>query len=126
MGTTGAITREQTQPLFLDVHFPTQDAAHVAFPITAQHNAFIYVYRGAVTVVGDDGEDVVPQKRMGILRNNGDVLRLKGDADARCIVLAGLPLREPIAQYGPFVMNTREQLMQAVEDYRAGQMGPLS
>ena len=126
MGTTGAITREHTQPLFLDVQFPSSNATSVTLPIEQTHNAFVYVYRGEVTVMGDDGHDVVPLKRMGILRNDGDQLRLEGAANARCIVLAGKPLREPIAQYGPFVMNTREQLMQAVEDYRAGLMGPLS
>jgi len=49
-------------------------------------------------------------------------LILRGSSGTRAIVIAGQPLREPIAQYGPFVMNTREQLMQAVEDFRAGRM----
>jgi redox-sensitive bicupin YhaK (pirin superfamily) len=57
---------------------------------------------------------------MGLLRNEGDGLVLRGQAGTRAIVIAGQPLSEPIAQYGPFVMNTREQLMQAVEDFRAG------
>jgi redox-sensitive bicupin YhaK (pirin superfamily) len=57
---------------------------------------------------------------MGVLRNESDGLMLRGQTGTRAIVIAGQPLREPIAQYGPFVMNTREQLMQAVEDFRAG------
>jgi len=60
---------------------------------------------------------------MGLLRNEGDGLRLRGSANARAIVIAGKPLREPIVQYGPFVMNTREQIMQAVDDFRNGLMG---
>ena len=62
----------------------------------------------------------VPLGHMGVLRNEGDGLMLRGQPGTRAIVIAGQPLREPIAQYGPFVMNTREELMQAVEDFRAG------
>ena len=116
---------EHTEPLYVDVHFPAT-AATLVLPIPETHNAFLYVYRGHVSVMHDEGADEVPSKRMGILRNNGDRLCLRASHDARCIVIAGKPLREPIAQYGPFVMNTRDELMQAVEDYRAGRMGPLA
>ena len=126
MRTTGAITRAQTEPLFLDVHFPAERAAGVTLNVPETHNAFLYVYRGNVNVMGDDGHDGVPHKRMAILRNEGNVLRMAASKNARCIVIAGRPLNEPIVQYGPFVMNTREQIMQAVEDYRAGRMGPLT
>jgi redox-sensitive bicupin YhaK (pirin superfamily) len=60
---------------------------------------------------------------MAILANEGDGLRLRASAQAQAILIAGQPLREPIAQYGPFVMNTREQLMQAVDDFRSGRLG---
>jgi hypothetical protein len=60
---------------------------------------------------------------MAVLRNDGDGVVLRGQANTRAILIAGRPLNEPIAQYGPFVMNTREELMQAVEDFRAGLMG---
>jgi redox-sensitive bicupin YhaK (pirin superfamily) len=60
---------------------------------------------------------------MAILSNEGDGLMLRGKANTRAIVIAGNPLGEPIAQYGPFVMNTREALVQAVDDFRAGLMG---
>ena len=125
-GTVGAVVREHTEPLYLDVQFPA--AANCAFEQTlpATHNAFLYVYRGEVAVHSDEGVQPVARQRMAILRNEGEALRLSGSANARCIVVAGKPLREPIAQYGPFVMNTREELMQAVEDYRAGRMGPLT
>ena len=65
----------------------------------------------------------VPIKRMAILNNEGDGLVLRGKANTCAIVIAGNPLNEPIAQYGPFVMNTREELVQAVDDFRAGLMG---
>ena len=124
-GVVGAVTREHTEPLYVDVHFPSDEATFEQ-PLDSSHNALLYVYRGHVSVLHDTGSDEVPTKRMAILRNEGDGLRLRASAHARCIVIAGQPLREPIAQYGPFVMNTREELMQAVEDYRAGRMGPLS
>lgn len=116
----GPIQSEHTQPAFWDVRF-TADGTF-EHPIPEGHHAFVYVYRGSVTVLSDAGAQEVPRERMGLLDNAGDGLRLSAKAGAQAIVLAGKPLHEPIAQYGPFVMNTREQLMQAVEDFRAGRM----
>ena len=62
-------------------------------------------------------------ERMAVLANGGDGIVLRAQANTRAIVIAGKPLHEPIAQYGPFVMNTREELVQAVDDFRAGLMG---
>jgi redox-sensitive bicupin YhaK (pirin superfamily) len=70
-----------------------------------------------------DTVNAVPIKRMAVLTNDGDGLVLRAQANTRAIVIAGKPLNEPIAQYGPFVMNTREELVQAVDDFRAGLMG---
>jgi redox-sensitive bicupin YhaK (pirin superfamily) len=60
---------------------------------------------------------------MAILSHGGDGVVLQGQAGTRALLIAGQPLREPIAQYGPFVMNTREELLQAVEDFQAGRLG---
>ena len=117
---TGPIVRAETQPLFLDLHF--EQARDFSLPLPATLNAFVYVYRGQVQILGAQGSQSVGPERMAILRNEGDTLALRGQAGARAIVLAGQPLGEPIAQYGPFVMNTRQELMQAVEDFRAGRM----
>jgi redox-sensitive bicupin YhaK (pirin superfamily) len=117
---TGPIARAETQPLFLDLHFAQNAAFIQALP--ASHHAFVYVYRGELQVVGAQGTQTVASQRMGILRNEGDGLQVRGAAGTRALVLAGQPLREPIAQHGPFVMNTRQELMQAVEDFRAGRM----
>jgi redox-sensitive bicupin YhaK (pirin superfamily) len=122
--TDGAVQREHTEPLYLDLHFPSLDGAAFEQVLPATHNAFVYVYRGALRVIGSDGTTTnVPTQRMALLTNEGDGLVLRAQANTRAILIAGKPLHEPIAQYGPFVMNTREELMQAVDDFRAGLMG---
>ena len=128
-GVAGAMQRpaEQypTDPLYLDLHFPAGGATF-AQPLPATHNAFLYVYRGTVHVVdGDDKATPVPLHRMAILENAGDGVRLQADPGsepARALLIAGRPLNEPIAQYGPFVMNTHEELMQAMDDFRSGRL----
>lgn len=119
-GVAGAMQRDVTQPLVLDLHL-SADAAF-AQPLAAAHNAFVYVYRGSVRI----GEDEVAPQRMAILTNPADsdgvALRAAG-APARALLIAGAPLGEPIEQYGPFVMNTRSEIEQAVADFRAGRLG---
>jgi redox-sensitive bicupin YhaK (pirin superfamily) len=115
-GIDGAVQREATEPLYLDIDLPA--GATFEQPLPAGHNAFFYVYRGEVLV---DGK-AVPQARMAILDNaaGADGVRVKAGAASRLILIAGRPLNEPIAQYGPFVMNTNDEVFQAVEDFRAG------
>lgn len=115
-GVSGAVTREVTEPLYLDVHLPAGATFETAIPET--HNAFIYVYRGAVKV--DDVQ--VESRRMGILSNTAgaDGVMITAAKDARFILVAGKPLNEPIVQYGPFVMNTQEEIHQTLDDFRSG------
>lgn len=115
-GVTGAVTREDTEPLYLDIHLPANASFSTALPVT--HNAFIYVYRGAVKV----GDTLVNSQRMGILSNTSDAdgVTLSATEEARLILIAGKPLNEPIVQYGPFVMNTQEEIRQAMDDFRNG------
>jgi quercetin 2,3-dioxygenase len=111
----GAVQRDGTEPLYLDLHLDA--GAQFEQPLPESHNAFIYVYRGALSI----GEQVVPMQRMAILRNVGDGVRLfAGSEGARALLIAGKPLKEPIVQYGPFVMNTQQEIFKAVEDFRAG------
>jgi redox-sensitive bicupin YhaK (pirin superfamily) len=117
-GVAGAVQREGTEPLYLDIDLPA--GAELALPLPAGHNAFIYVFRGDVVVEGKG----VPQARMAILDNaqGADGVRIKAAAPTRLLLIAGRPLNESIAQYGPFVMNTQAEVFQAVEDFRAGRL----
>ncbi|SOZ49234.1 conserved hypothetical protein, PIRIN-LIKE PROTEIN [Cupriavidus taiwanensis] len=119
-GVAGAITRPVTEPVYLDVELPAGQAFAQALP--AGHNAFIYVYRGEVSVGTGDDRAVVEAQRMGVLDNAGqaDGVIVRAEADARFLLIAGRPLNEPIAQYGPFVMNTQEQIYQTLADFRDG------
>jgi redox-sensitive bicupin YhaK (pirin superfamily) len=115
-GVEGAVVREITEPLYLDIHVPAGAEFSTALP--ASYNAFIYVYRGSVTV--DDVQ--VETRRMGILSNASGVdgVTLSATEDARLILVAGKPLNEPIVQYGPFVMNTQQEIHQALNDFSNG------
>ena len=124
-GVHGAMHRPASQyptdPLYLDLHFSGEQC--FSQPLPAQHNAFVYVYRGQLDVQGVQHAASVPVQRMAILANEGDGVVLRGQAGTRALLIAGQPLHEPIAQYGPFVMNTREELMQAVHDFQSGTFG---
>lgn len=126
-GVAGAVAREITEPLYLDIHMPAGAEFSTALPVT--HNAFIYVYRGTVKV----GDTRVESRRMGILGNSvmgnpeipgntpgADGVAFAAAEDARLILVAGKPLNEPIVQYGPFVMNAQHEIHQALSDFNNG------
>ncbi|MCY1226252.1 hypothetical protein D9M72_384790 [compost metagenome] len=102
------------------MHLPAGQTFAQALP--AGHNAFVYVYRGEVSIGSGDDRAVIEAQRMGVLDNAGksDGVIVRAEADARFLLIAGQPLNEPIAQYGPFVMNTQEQIYQTLADFRDG------
>ncbi|MBK6554911.1 MAG: pirin family protein [Rhodocyclaceae bacterium] len=112
----GAVTREVTEPLYLDIHLPASSRFEQALP--PGHNAFVVVYRGEVAIAGRK----LRERQMAILANatDADGVIIEASSGAKAILVAGRPLNEPIAQHGPFVMNTQEQIVAAVRDYQAG------
>jgi redox-sensitive bicupin YhaK (pirin superfamily) len=116
--TTGPIDGLTTEPIFFDLHLPPRVVVDV--PLPGSHNAFLYVYEGEATV-GDDARRL-PSRAAGLL-TTGDGVRVTAlEHGARTLLLAGRPIGEPVVQYGPFVMNTREEVEQAVADYQAGRL----
>jgi redox-sensitive bicupin YhaK (pirin superfamily) len=120
-GVTGAMQRDTTNPLYIDLHFAAGGSFAQRLP--ANHNALVYVYRGSLKIGGAE----VPEQRMAILKNSpdSDGVIVRSDGPARALLIAGQPLNEPIAQYGPFVMNTNEEIFEAVEDFRAGRFASM-
>ncbi len=116
--TPGPMQGLSTEPLFIDVELMPRQAFQHALP--AGHNAFLYTYEGDVSV--GEPPRALPSRSAGVLSQGDQVRVCAGGSGARFILLAGKPLREPVVQYGPFVMNTREEIEQAVRDYQAGRL----
>lgn len=113
---SGPIQGLTTQVIYWDVHLPVNESFAHAIPAT--HNTFIYVYEGELAI-GEDARKL-PAGNAGLL-GAGDEISVKAvKENTRFILLAGIPLKEPIAQYGPFVMNTSDEIEQAIQDYRNG------
>ncbi len=105
-----------TDPVFADLVL--EPGARVSLPVPGSHNALIYLYEGSAVV----GDTAVPERAAGVL-GDGESLELEaGDSGASLLLLAGRPLDEPVVQHGPFVMNTREEIEQAMRDYRDGSL----
>ncbi len=117
-GVEGAVQREGTQPLYVDLHFNNTASFEQALPAT--HNAVVFVYRGTVQINGVK----VSAKNMAILSNDAqsEGVRIEAEEGSKALLIAGKPLNEPIAQYGPFVMNTEQEIRQALNDFRAGKL----
>jgi hypothetical protein len=120
-GTRGPVVQPLTEPLYLDVRVPAGGEFTERLPDT--HNAFVYVIQGPVTASDADGRMVhLVRDDLGVLAR-GDVVRVESGNDAtRFLVVAGRPLNEPVARGGPFVMNTRDEIQQAFDDYNQGRI----
>ncbi len=112
----GPIQGLTTDALYFDVHLPA--GAKFSHPLKSGYNAFLYPYEGTLTV----GDRRLDSHDAGVLSTEGDVEATAGYEEARFLLLAGRPLGEPIVQHGPFVMNTREEIEQAIRDYQNGEL----
>lgn len=115
---TGPVVQPATDPTYLDIELDAE--ANFVQALPPEHSAFVYVFEGELSVVCGDTMTALPQHTLAVL-GSGDQVRLQsGSVAARAILVAGRPLHEPVARYGPFVMNTQDQLRQAFEDYQHG------
>ena len=117
----GPIHGSATDPLYLDVELPA--GASFTQSIRTGYNAFVYAFEGSVQIGPTSAARPLRTHDAGVLTDGDEVLITAGPQGARAILLAARPLREPVAQYGPFVMNTRQEILQAVEDFQAGMLG---
>jgi redox-sensitive bicupin YhaK (pirin superfamily) len=119
-GVRGPVEGIATQPLYLDVRLDPR--SRVSLALTPGHNAFAYVYEGKATLGPDAGSGghEVAAGQLAVPSDGERLTAVTADAPAQFLLLAAQPLGEPLARYGPFVMNTREEIVQAVEDYQRG------
>lgn len=115
-GTRGVIDDPATDVLYLDVALAA--GADFSLPLDDARNTFVYVFEGSARLAGE----ALTQHTLAVLGSGDTVEIAAGEAGARFILVAGRPLGEPVVQYGPFVMNSREEIEQAVADYRDGRL----
>jgi redox-sensitive bicupin YhaK (pirin superfamily) len=117
-GVRGPIVQPATSPVYLDITLAPGVAWEYALP--EGHNAFVYVFEGDGSVGQGEDARALSSQELAVL-GGGEVFAVRaGSEGARLILVAGRPLREPVARYGPFVMNTKEEIMQAFVDFQSG------
>lgn len=117
--TAGPVSGIAVEPLYLDIELAAGARSVAAIP--AGHNAFAYVYAGAAELGPADAAQAVQRGELAVLERDGDALLIAaGNEPTRLILVAGKPLDEPVAKYGPFVMNTQQQIVEAIRDYQSG------
>jgi len=118
-GISGPVTEIAANPIYLDVFVP----AHVTFtqPIERGHTAFAYLFEGEARFGSRDRADgTISSPRLVVLGDGDEVKVITGETPVRFLLVSGKPLREPIARYGPFVMNTEEEIKQTLLELRQG------
>jgi hypothetical protein len=116
----GPVQGITTEPLYMDVRLPAGGSFSQVLP--AGHSAFVYAYEGSLAIGPEAESRTLPPQAAGVLGGDGAVTIRAADGPARFLLLAARPLREPVVQYGPFVMNSREEIEQALADYRANRL----
>lgn len=107
----GPLAQTSTQPVLLDVHLAANESVELSF--NADNPAQVYVYKGAT--------DLIANRQLGIYSEGKNLLLKAGPAGAELLVLSGRPIKEPLVQYGPFVMNTKEEIERALKDFQSPQ-----
>lgn len=113
-GSRGPVRGKSTRPLFLDIELAA--GAQYRENITPSANAFLYVYQGETVLNSDRSPQTIAAGTLAVLAD-GNAVHLSAESDSRCLLLAAEPIKEPVARGGPFVMNTREEILQAFEDF---------
>jgi redox-sensitive bicupin YhaK (pirin superfamily) len=112
----GPVQGLSTEPLYLDVRLPAGGV--FSQPVAAGHNAFVYAYEGSLAIGAAPDQRALAAQAAGVLGGGGTVEISAAGGPARFLLLAARPIGEPVVQHGPFVMNTREEIEQAIADYR--------
>lgn len=112
-GVTGPVKGIAIDPLFADIHVTGSDSFSIE--IAEGHNAFLYAYDGRLSI----GGVMLEERSLGIL-SDGDMVTVSAKTDSKFLLVSGKPINEPVARYGPFVMNTREEIMQTLDDWNSG------
>lgn len=113
--TSGPVYTQAVKPLFLDIRFHRAQTTTVQ--LERESTAFIYCYQGSVLIA----DSVLEQGQLGVL-TDGEQVEVVGESDSCCILVSAQPIKEPIVQYGPFVMNTQQEIEQALQDYQSGKL----
>ena len=114
--TEGPVKKHNVEPIYFDVELNKEQVFNFDLPST--HNSFIYLIEGEIKI-GNQQHQKVENSKL-ILLEKGDKLKIYGLTDAKFLLIAGKPIGEQIARGGPFVMNTKQEILQAVEDYHKG------
>lgn len=119
-GTSGPVTGIAADPTYLDVSMPAHSS--LTYPIPRGHSAFAYVFEGEATFSGESGNagERIAQTRLVVWEDGDTVTVVTGEQPARFLLISAKPLNEPIARYGPFVMNTKEEIEEALYDLKQG------
>jgi quercetin 2,3-dioxygenase len=125
----GARAKIETRIPIIYVHFTLQPGTRTVLPVPKEYNTFAYVVGGQGEFGTKNNQNEVHRGQMVIFENNGEQIEIKASKDTESpfeiLVIGGTPLNEPVARYGPFVMNTKEEVYQAIQDYRSGLMGSI-
>jgi quercetin 2,3-dioxygenase len=115
-GVKGPITGRDTEPVYIDLEIPAGASAEI--PIPVGHEGFVYPFIGDLVV----GEKTLPRGTLGVMSEDGASLKLQApkDKSVRTLIVAGKPIGEPVVQYGPFVMNTIDEIEQTIRDFQSG------